>query len=171
MKIALFAVLVATTASALAQDGMACDAHHASVNKRGDSVMGFDHAKTTHRFHLTAVGGVISVSASDAADASNRDAIRTHLSHIAKMFAAGNFDAPILIHDRIPPGAPVMKARRRAIRYTYRETPAGADIVISTSNAKALTAIHDFLRFQIEDHQTGDSLEVETGTRGSTPGG
>jgi hypothetical protein len=28
-------------------------------------------------------------------------------------------------------------------------------------DAQALAAIHRFLRFQIQDHQTGDSLEVQ----------
>jgi hypothetical protein len=29
----------------------------------------------------------------------------------------------------------------------------------STQGARVLTAIHSFLRFQIQDHRTGDSLE------------
>jgi len=33
-------------------------------------------------------------------------------------------------------------------------------VVISSKDRKALTAIHQFLRFQIEEHKTGDSVEV-----------
>jgi hypothetical protein len=34
-------------------------------------------------------------------------------------------------------------------------------MVIKTGNPEALAAIHDFLRFQISDHRTGDSPEVQ----------
>jgi hypothetical protein len=34
-------------------------------------------------------------------------------------------------------------------------------VSIKTANAEALAAVHEFLRFQIEDHQTGDPLEVK----------
>jgi hypothetical protein len=37
----------------------------------------------------------------------------------------------------------------------------GGLVRLRTENAEALAAIHEFLRFQIKDHQTGDSLEVE----------
>ena len=170
MKVALVSCLFATAAaSALAQDGMSCSAHHAAVNERGDAVMGFDHSKTTHHFSLTPEGGRIAVSANEEADAASRDAIRGHLAHIARMFADGNFDAPMLIHDRVPPGVAVMKAERKAITYSYEETPKGAEIVITTKNARALDAIHDFLRFQIDDHQTGDSAEISGHPKTDSP--
>jgi hypothetical protein len=134
-----------------------CDMHHAAgVDARGDHVMGFSHEKTTHHFRLTKSGGVIEVSANDPADGESRDAIRSHLAHIAKMFAAGDFDAPMLIHDRIPPGVPTLKKRKASIRWSFEDTERGGRIVATTSDAKARRAIHDFLRFQIEDHRTGD---------------
>lgn len=165
MKFALASCFAAAAAASVmaqeSKDAMSCSAHHAAVNERGDAVMGFDHAKTAHHFTLTPDGGVIAVSANDEKDTESRDAIRGHLAHIARMFASGNFEAPMLIHDRVPPGVPVMKAEKQSIAYSYRETRAGAEIVISTKSAKAVDAIHDFLRFQIEDHQTGDSAEIQ----------
>jgi len=162
MKLALVGILAISVASvAAAQGSSACAAHHAGVNDRGDKVMGFDHDKTTHHFTLTSDGGVIAVSANDASDTASRDAIRSHLSHIAKMFESGDFDAPMLIHDQVPPGVPVMKEKKAAIRYSYEETKNGAEVVISTADPNALTAVHDFLKFQISDHQTGDSGEVK----------
>ena len=136
------------------------DSHHDAVDERGDHVMGFDHAKTTHHFVLTPSGGLIEVSANSADDAASRDAIRSHLAHIAKMFAEGNFEAPMLIHDQVPPGVPVMKRDRKKIEWTYQETAAGGSVVAATKDAGALEAIHAFLRFQIEDHRTGDSKDV-----------
>ena len=130
------------------------------MNKRGDKVMGFDHTRTTHHFVLTRTGGAIEVSANSAEDSESREQIRKHLSHIAMMFAEGNFKAPILIHDQNPPGVPVMQRLKSDIEYSFEETESGGRVRISTRNDEALQAIHDFLRFQIKEHKTGDSLEV-----------
>lgn len=122
--------------------------------------MGFDHTKTTHHFLLSRTGGSIEVAANDADDAASRDAIRGHLSHVAGMFAEGNFEAPMLIHDRVPPGVPTMKRKKAVIEWKYEEIPAGGRVWITTKDPEALAAIHEFLRFQIEDHRTGDPTEV-----------
>lgn len=119
------------------------------MNERGDHVMGFDHTKTTHHFRLSADGGSIEVAANSAQDTDSRDQIRMHLGHIAKMFAAGNFKAPMLIHDRIPPGVSTMQKLKNDIQYKLEETELGARIRISTNSPEALQAIYEFLRFQI----------------------
>ncbi len=119
----IFAAALGTPA--LAQSSSSCSMHHASVESRGDHVMGFDHDKTTHHFHLTPSGGVIEVTANAESDTASRDAIRGHLSHIATMFAEGDFEAPMLIHDRVPPGVPVLKEKGSAIRWTLEEIPLG----------------------------------------------
>jgi len=145
------AIVMAVALSAFAQD-----VHHDAVDKRGDHVMGFSHEKTTHHFRTFKDGGVIEVTAGDPKDTDSRDQIQMHLAHIAKMFAAGDFNAPMLIHDRVPPGVPVMQRLRAEIKYDYRKTDRGATVRITTSNPEALQAVHEFLRFQIEDHRTGD---------------
>ena len=63
------------------------------------------------------------------------------------------------IHDQVPPGAEVMKKRRSAIRYSYEPSEKGGVVRISTRDAKALAAVHEFLRFQIRDHGTNDPTE------------
>jgi hypothetical protein len=157
----LFSLLAATSlavpdARAQTQD----HSHCAGVIERGDHVMGFDHSRTSHHFRLTRSGGVIEAAALDPADTESRDQIRVHFRHIAMMFAQGNFEAPMLIHDRVPPGVPEMKKLKPEIRYQAEETAAGGRVVITTKNARALAAIHAFLEFQIRDHQTGDPLEI-----------
>ncbi|MBV9960017.1 MAG: hypothetical protein JO360_16445 [Acidobacteria bacterium] len=132
----------------------------AGMHQRGDHVMGFDQQKTTHHFRLTNTGGVIQVEANEASDTASRDQIRKHLGHIARMFAEGNFKAPMLIHAQTPPGVPVMKELKAEIEYTFEETERGARVIIKTTNPQALAAIHAFLRFQIEEHQTGDATEL-----------
>jgi hypothetical protein len=41
------------------------------------------------------------------------------------------------------------------------DTERGAQVVIRTADAEALKAVHAFLRFQISDHRTGDSTELQ----------
>ena len=68
----------------------------------------------------------------------------------------------MFVHDEVPPGVPVMKEKRAEISYTFEELPTGARVFIKSANPEALKAIHDFLRFQIEDHHTGDDAEAAT---------
>ena len=131
------------------------------MNKRGDKHMGFDHLKTTHHFLLANDGGSISVEANDVKDSESRDQIRRHLRHIAMMFGEGNFEVPMLIHEKTPPGSEAMKQLKSEIGYEFIETERGASIKISTTNEQAVKAIHEFLTFQITEHKTGDPLEVK----------
>jgi hypothetical protein len=141
--------------------GQSHDQHHTDVNKRGDEVMGFDHMKTTHHFLLRPDGGVIQVEANDSKDTKSRDEIRHHLGHIAQLFSNGDFTSPMLIHAQTPPGVPAMKRLKAAIKYRFEATSRGGRVHITTSNPEALSAVHEFLRFQISDHATGDSGKVE----------
>jgi hypothetical protein len=131
------------------------------MNKRGDKHMGFDHLKTTHHFLLANDGGAIQVEANDAKDTESRDQIRGHLRHITMMFSEGNFEVPMLIHEKTPPGSEAMQKLKGEITYEYKETDRGAMILISTVNNEARQAIHKFLKFQIKEHMTGDPLEVK----------
>ena len=141
----------------------------AGVPERGDHVMGFDHEKTVHHFRLTRGGGVIEAEAKDPDDVESRDLVRTHFTHIAAKFAEGDFEAPMLIHEKRPPGVPVMKRRKAEIRYAFEPTGRGGRIVITTKSPEALSAIHAFLRFQIEDHRTGDSTRIIADKAGGPP--
>jgi len=136
------------------------DAHLAAAGERGAKAMGFSQTATTHHFILTRDGGLIQVEVNDAADAENLAAVRQHLAHIARLFAEGDFNTPMLVHDRVPPGVPVMQRLKSEITYAYEETDRGARVRIKAKSAEALAAVQEFLRFQIKDHQTGDSLEV-----------
>lgn len=136
------------------------DSHMKTVNEQGDKAMGFSHEKTTHHFRLYADGGAIEVTANSPADTESRDRIRKHLGHIAQMFSAGNFDAPMLTHGKVPPGAPVLQKLKSEVSYTFAEIENGGGVRIKTNNQETLAAVHEFLRFQISDHQTGDTTEI-----------
>ncbi|HEX6770523.1 MAG TPA: hypothetical protein VF126_00760 [Acidobacteriaceae bacterium] len=132
------------------------------VAQRGESHegMGFSQITTSHHFFLTKTGGIIQVTAKDPKNAEQIATVQMHLKHIVGMFADGNFSIPHFVHDTNPPGATTMKRLRGSIRYTNEPMAAGGRILIETDSAEALAAIHDFLRFQIKDHATGDPLAV-----------
>jgi hypothetical protein len=118
--------------------------------------MGFEQSKTTHHFLLRPDGGTIQVQVKDRQDTVSLDQIRKHFHRLVAAFAAGDFQIPMLVHDVLTPGANTMKRLSRQIQYTYVETPAGARVVIKTADPSALDAIHEFLRYQIREHETGD---------------
>lgn len=153
-----FVATCALSTFLLAQE--ATQSHHSGMNARGDQVMGFSHDKTTHHFLLYPDGGAIDISANDPGDVRSRDQIRMHLQHIAGMFSEGNFNAPMLIHAQTPPGVPKLQRLHKDVSYRLEETDRGARIRIASSNAGAVRAVHEFLRFQIQDHQTGDPQAV-----------
>jgi hypothetical protein len=134
---------------------------HAQMNARGAQAMGFDQDRTAHHFYLYTNGGAIDVSVKDEADTANRDAIRSHLPHIAMMFGQGDLSAPMLVHGANVPGTADMARLKGDIAYAYHETPRGGRVDITTTDTSALRAIHEFLRYQIAEHKTGDSLDVK----------
>ena len=134
---------------------------HEEMMKHGEMAMGFSQTKSTHHFRLGSTGGSIEVQADAAADTATRDQIRQHLRHISEMFAEGDFSSPMLTHGRVPPGVPEMQRLKAHISYSYAETEGGGKVLIRTEDAEAQKAVQEFLRFQIEEHKTGDSEMIE----------
>ena len=138
--------------------GKSHEEHMKQMNKRGNAAMGFDQDKVTHHFLLTRTGGSIEVAVNQTAHDVTRRQIRDHLKAISREFADGVFTSPTATHAEVPPGVPVMRDRKSRIAYAYEETPTGARVVITTTDRKALAALHDFLKYQIREHATGDPL-------------
>jgi hypothetical protein len=126
--------------------------HRDGVNDRGDHAMGFSHERTKHQFIPAKDGGVIEVVVNDAKDTESRDQIQMHLARIAKLFSESDFDVPMFIHDQNPPGVPVMKRLHAEIQYRFEKTRSGGRVRITTKNAEAIGAIHEFLKFQNREH-------------------
>jgi hypothetical protein len=138
---------------------------HGHGQDRAQHAMGFDQQRTEHHFLVEAQGGTIRVTARDPQDRESERQIRAHLQHIAQAFAGGDFSLPFFVHDTEPPGAAVMKARRTALSYTFESIRGGGNVVVRTSDAQVLAALHQFLRFQIREHKTGDPLEPAVAKR------
>jgi hypothetical protein len=146
-------LLLFVLASFAAQD------HPPLSHARANHGMGFDQDRTIHHFLIDRTGGSIEVTAKTATDQDTIGRVRGHLRHIESAFANGDFTLPVFIHQTEPPGAATMKERRSTMTFTFEEMPAGARLVVRTQDAQALAALHDFLRFQIREHKTGDPLE------------
>jgi hypothetical protein len=143
------------------QHGQAAQQHDHDMEHRGDQGMGFAQDKTTHHFLLTKDGGAIQVTVNSADDKTSVEQIRMHLKHISHAFQSGDFNIPMFVHDQTPPGVPVMTRLKSEIRYKYEEMAGGGRVMISSENPEAVSAVHEFLRFQIKEHKTGDKLEVK----------
>ena len=101
------------------------------------------------------------IQSNEPTDAASQEAIRQHLAMIAVKFSEGDFAIPMFIHATVPPGVEDMKRLKSKITYEAENTQRGAQLRMTTQDAEALAAIHSFLTFQIHDHQTGDSVEVQ----------
>ena len=134
---------------------------YGEMERRGNQGMGFDQDKITHHFLLRKDGGAIQVTANSADDKTSREEIQMHLHHIAHAFKSGDFNIPMFVHDQTPPGVDTMKKLKNQIKYKYELAENGGRVVISSANTDAVAAIHEFLKFQITEHQTGDALEVK----------
>ena len=58
----------------------------------------------------------------------------------------------------MPPGVSDMQRLKQAISYDFTEIDNGGRVRITTKDARALEAVHAFLRYQIKEHRTGDPM-------------
>ena len=165
------AFVISTTSGVLAQHpampaGMTHEEHlaqmqkDAELKKRGAVAMGFDQNTTTHHFKLYETGGAIEVVANDPADNPTVGQVREHLKEIASGFARGDFGKALVTHGELPPGVQAMQERTNALTFRFEDTGAGGRVRITASDGKAKDAVHEFLRYQIREHATGDALTI-----------
>jgi hypothetical protein len=161
--LALTLIFSATIAGAQAATPPAPQDHskHHEMEQRGNQGMGFAQDKTTHHFLLRKDGGAIQVTANSGGDKAGIEEVRMHLRHIRHAFQAGEFNIPMFVHDQTPPGVPVMTRLKDRIHYKYEPLERGGRVLISSGDPEAVAAVHEFLKFQITEHQTGDPLEMK----------
>jgi hypothetical protein len=123
--------------------------------------MSFDEGKATQHFYLLKNGGAVELAAKDPADKSTIDAIQKHLESQAKNFEKGNFDVPTTEKGKLPESVNTMKKLRKEITFEVMQMDAGAALRMFSVNTQARQAIQDFLKLQIEEHHTGDPIEVQ----------
>lgn len=128
------------------------DRAFATMQARGQTVMGIDQYASAHVFEDLGDGGRIVLDADSPSDTAGIVAIRQHMRDIATAFRAGDFASPFQVHDQVVPGTSVMAARRTTITYESTDRPRGAEVRIQTTDSAAVAAIHAFLAFQRTEH-------------------
>jgi hypothetical protein len=134
--------------------------HGKEVDHRHDA-FGMPHTASTHSFRMFADGGAIELRANSVDDAKAVEAIRMHLRQVAGEFNGADFSTPAFVHGHAPDGVASMARLHADISYQFEELPAGGRIRITTKSSAALTAVHDFLRFQVTEHRTANTGKIE----------
>jgi hypothetical protein len=129
------------------------DSAFAATQERGRAVMGVDQYTSGHVFEDLPDGGRIILDRDDPSDTAAIATIRRHMDTIAAEFRRGEFTKPFQVHDQVVPGTAVMTARRDAIDYNVAERPRGGEVRLTSSDSVAISAIHEFLRFQRGAHR------------------
>lgn len=159
--LAISTLLAARPAFAQSSPGHASGAHAThgtadtsfdAMQTRGRTAMGVDQYTSIHRFDALPDGGRIELQR-DRDDSAGAARIQAHMRDIARAFTLGDFGTPAVVHMKRVPGADVMRARRRVIRYDQADLPRGAALRIHSSDPAAISAIHRFLAFQRTEHR------------------
>jgi len=163
MKLGVVGVLAVASFACSTNDSansdQSSDSAFARVQQRGEAVMGVDQYTSQHVFEPLPDGGRIVLQRKEA-DSAGEAVIREHMHTIATSFAAGDFTLPGVVHAmKEVPGTQEMREFRNDITYTAQDLPRGGEVVISTRNPRAVTAIHEFLAFQRMDHRAGAHME------------
>ena len=154
LSVVALAILV-TACSRGQQQANQTDSAFAVLQQRGQKAMGVDQYTSQHVFEPLPDGGRIVLQRKETDPAGERT-IRDHMRAIAVAFGRGDFALPGFVHEMSEvPGTAVMKRLRGEITYTPRDLPGGGEVVISTRNAQAVAAVHEFLAFQRMDHRAG----------------
>ena len=124
----------------------------AAMQMRGEHVMGVNQYTSAHVFEDLPDGGRIVLERADASDTADIKQIRAHMHEIAEAFRAGDFAKPFEVHAQTVPGTDIMRAKRTAISYEPSDLPRGGEVRITTQDATAIAAVHDFLAFQRSAH-------------------
>jgi hypothetical protein len=130
------------------------DSSFAAMQKRGKMAMGVDQNTSTHTFDDLPNGGRIQLLR-DVDDSLGIAQIRAHLRLIQHAFQAGDFSTPQFVHMQAMPGTAVMAKKRDVIAYSYHDLPRGGEVIMTTTDAEALAAIHAFMGAQRMGHHAG----------------
>jgi len=146
-------------------ESAAPDTAFAALQQRGEAAMGVNQYTSQHVFEPLPSGGRIVLQRKES-DSVGAATIRAHMREISASFSQGDFAVPGFVHATgNVPGTAAMQRLKAEISYTPRDLPNGAEVVISTKNPEAVSAIHEFLAFQRMDHRAG----MHSGDSPSTP--
>jgi hypothetical protein len=154
MKTLAAILTLAISPAAFGQKECPMHAQHLAEVERRHDIAAVSHEVSAHKFVVTRDGGAIELRATDPADQKTVSAIRAHLRGIARDFQKNDFSTPEFVHGRTPAGVAAMIEQKDTISYRFEPIESGARVAIKARNEKAAAAVHEFLRFQIDEHRT-----------------
>lgn len=131
------------------------------LNTRFSKALGTDTNKVVQHYYLVKNGGVIEFTAKDPNDNATISAVQKYLDAQKDLFEKGKTDADADVHGKVPDGLPVLKRLRNEITFFAVKSDSGAALRMFSINDQARQAIQDFMKFQINEHKTGDPLVAE----------
>jgi hypothetical protein len=123
---------------------------------RVSKVSGFDSERVVRHFYLLKNGGAIEVAAKDPNDETTVKAVQAYLKKESDLLAKGNFENVNAIYGKLPDGTPQLKKMRDTVTFAAVPEENGGVLRLLTVNPQAKSAIHDYLRYQIDQFKTGD---------------
>jgi len=148
--------------SALASGGMAqSSASTDDLNSRFSKALGTDASHIIQHYYLVKNGGVIEFAAKDLSDSATISALQKYMEAQKDLFEKGKTDADADVHGKVPDGVPILKKLRNEITFFTVKNDDGGALRMFSTNDQARQAIQDFLKFQINEHKTGDPLVAE----------
>jgi hypothetical protein len=151
LSVAVISAMVRPLAAQSTEHPHSHDSAFAAMQQRGKIAMGVDQYSSSHRFDDLPDGGRIELQR-DPSDSIGVRTIREHLQKIAAAFSQGDFSTPGFVHADSIPGTSTMRAHRSAIRYRFAPLPGGGEVRITTRDPAAVTAVHEFLAYQRQEH-------------------
>jgi len=143
--------LIAACSGSQPDKAKPADTAFGAMQHRGGMAMGVDQYTSSHKFVDTPDGGRVQLQR-DSNDSLGVAQIRAHMKLIQHAFEAGDFSTPAFVHARDMPGTAVMTRKRSAIKYAYADLPLGGEVIITSSDREAITAIHEFMLVQRTEH-------------------
>jgi hypothetical protein len=127
-----------------------------SVPSAGSGSTAFHSPEATSEFIVTRSGGVVRMTVNDPQNAEEAGRISMRLRSVAAQFARGDFDLRGGAGASAP-GAAQLRELRGKVTYTAHSIEDGAELIISSQDPKAVTAIHQFLEFHRRSQPGGPS--------------
>ena len=147
---------------------MADSQRQAEVSQRGEDVMPFSLAATTHIFSQRADGGVQRVVVKKVTDKAQATLVRQHFHKIREEFLKGDFSGPTHIHGLSMPGLLDLQAAKSGqISIDYKDVKGGAELIYKTKDSKLVSALHRWFDAQLSDHGK-DAIEGQNHPGGLT---
>ena len=153
----VFFLLLALTSAAWSQSPALTDN---DLDARFSKALGTDADKIVQHYYLMKNGGVIEFTVKDPTDNASIAVIQKYLEAQRDLFEKGKTDADADVHGKVPDGLPRLKKLRNEITFFAVKSEHGAVLRMFTVNEQAREAIQEFMKFEINEHKTGDPLVV-----------